>query len=141
MALSKTWSTPLFRTLCRENAKRLSDLGASPLKPPSHERKATVRLTEEELARLKEAARRAGWSQEAYLRALIGGIDPRPKPPPDYLAMTRELHAIGNNLNQIARKAHALGTVDAARYDAEARRLEAALREIVAAVKEPGRRR
>lgn len=84
-------------------------------------RKATVRLTEEELARLKEAARRAGWSQEAYLRALIGGIDPRPKPPPDYLAMTRELHAIGNNLNQIARKAHALGTVDAARYDAEAR--------------------
>ena len=94
-------------------------------------RKATVRLTEEELARLKEA----------YLRALIGGIDPRPKPPPDYLAMTRELHAIGNNLNQIARKAHALGTVDAARYDAEARRLEAALREIVAAVKEPGRRR
>ena len=67
--------------------------------------------------------------------------DPRPKPPPDYLAMTRELHAIGNNLNQIARKAHALGTVDAARYDAEARRLEAALREIVAAVKEPGRRR
>lgn len=61
-------------------------------------RKATVRLTEEELARLKEAARRAGWSQEAYLRALIGGIDPRPKPPPDYLAMTRELHAIGNNL-------------------------------------------
>ena len=104
-------------------------------------RKATVRLTEEELARLKEAARRAGWSQEAYLRALIGGIDPRPKPPPDYLAMTRELHAIGNNLNQIARKAHALGTVDAARYDAEARRLEVALREIVAAVKEPGRRR
>lgn len=104
-------------------------------------RKATVRLTEEELARLKEAARRAGWSQEAYLRALIGGIDPRPKPPPDYLAMTRELHAIGNNLNQIARKAHALGIVDAARYDAEARRLEAALREIVAAVKEPGRRR
>ncbi len=75
------------------------------------------------------------------MRALIGGIDPRPKPPPDYLAMTRELHAIGNNLNQIARKAHALGTVDAARYDAEARRLEAALREIVAAVKEPGRRR
>ena len=66
-------------------------------------RKATVRLTEEELARLKEAARRAGWSQEAYLRALIGGIDPRPKPPPDYLAMTRELHAIGNNLNQLAR--------------------------------------
>lgn len=45
-------------------------------------RKATVRLTEEELARLKEAARRAGWSQEAYLRALIGGIDPRPKARP-----------------------------------------------------------
>ena len=100
-----------------------------------------VRLTEDELARLKAAAGAAGWSQEAYLRALIGGIEPRPKPPPDYLAMARELHAIGSNLNQIARKAHALGIVDAARYEAEAQRLNAALAEIVAAVKEPERRR
>lgn len=103
-------------------------------------RKATVRLTEDELARLKAAAGAAGWSQEAYLRALIGGIEPKPKPPPDCLAMARELHAIGSNLNQIARKAHVLNVVDAARYDAEARKLEAALAEIAAAVKEPGRR-
>lgn len=103
-------------------------------------RKATVRLTEDELARLKAAAEAAGWSQEAYLRALIGGIEPKLKPPPDYLAMARELHAIGSNLNQIARKAHVLNVVDAARYDAEARKLEAALAEIAAAVKEPGRR-
>lgn len=54
--------------------------------------------------------------------------------------MARELHAIGSNLNQIARKAHALNVVDAVRYDAEARKLEAALAEIAAAVKEPGRR-
>ena len=104
-------------------------------------RKATVRLTEEELARLKEAARRAGWSQEAYLRALLGGFGRRPKRRHVDLALPRELPALGTILHQIARKAHALGTVDAARYDAEARRLEAALREIVAAVKEPGRRR
>ena len=71
---------------------------------------------------------------------LIGGIEPKPTPPPDYLAMARELHAIGSNLNQIARKAHVLNVVDAARYDAEARKLEAALAEIAAAVKEPGRR-
>lgn len=103
-------------------------------------RKATVRLTEEELARLKEAARRAGWSQEAYLRALIGGIDPRPKPPPDYLAMTRELHAIGNNLNQIARKAHALGTVDAACYRAMREASDELCREHgLSVVESPGR--
>ena len=53
--------------------------------------------------------------------------------------MTRELHAIGNNLNQIAAKMHALGVLDATRYDKEARKLAAALAEIADAVSSPER--
>ena len=64
---------------------------------------------------------------------------PPERPPAAYHEMARELRSIGTNLNQIARRAHAIGAVDAARYDAEARRLERALVEIAAAVKSPRR--
>ena len=53
--------------------------------------------------------------------------------------MMRELHAIGNNLNQIAAKLHTLGVLDAGRYDDEVRRLAAALVRITAAVSDPER--
>ena len=67
-------------------------------------RAVLLRLTDEELSRLRALVKRSGLSQEAYLRSLVAGLRPRDKPPPDYYAMTRELHAIGNNLNQIAAK-------------------------------------
>ena len=50
----------------------------------------------------------------------------------------RELYGIGRNLNQIAQKAHALGVIDAQRYDTEARKLEAAVKRITDAVILPG---
>lgn len=102
-------------------------------------RAVLLRLTDDELARLRALVKRSGLSQEAYLRSLVAGLRPRDKPPPDYYAMTRELHAIGNNLNQIAAKMHALGVLDATRYDKEARKLAAALAEIADAVSSPER--
>ena len=98
-----------------------------------------LRLTDDELAHLRTLVAKSGLSQEAYLRSLITGLRPRDKPPPDYLAMMRELHAIGNNLNQIAAKLHTLGVLDAGRYDDEVRRLAAALVRITAAVSDPER--
>ena len=59
---------------------------------------------------------------------------PREAPPPDYYAMMREIYAIGKNLNQIAQKAHVLNVMDAQRYDAEVRKLEAAIKTITEAV-------
>lgn len=102
-------------------------------------RTVLLRLTDDELSRLRALVARSGLSQEAYLRSLIAGLRPRDKPPPDYLAMMRELHAIGNNLNQIAAKLHSLGVLDASRYDEEACRLAAALARIAAAVSDPER--
>ena len=48
--------------------------------------------------------------------------------------MMREIYAIGKNLNQIAQKAHVLNVMDAQRYDAEVRKLEAAIKAITEAV-------
>ena len=93
-----------------------------------------VRLNEEEAAQLNEHKRKSGLSREAYIRQLLSGYIPRDAPPPDYFAMMRELHCIGRNLNQIAQKAHVLRVMDVQRYDLQVRQLEAAIRQITAAV-------
>lgn len=64
------------------------------------------RLNRKEAEALDKKVKKSGLSREAYLRHLINGVVPRDAPTPDYYAMMRELHQIGNNLNQIAQKAH-----------------------------------
>ena len=80
-----------------------------------------VRLTPDELSSLTIRAKECGYSREAYIRSLMDGRIPRPLPPPAYHDMTRKLHSIGRNLNQIAQKAHVLNVLDVARYDAALR--------------------
>lgn len=75
------------------------------------------RLTPDEATALTKRAKECGYSREAYIRSLLRGYIPRSKPSPDYHTMMRELHGIGNNLNQIAQKAHVLNVVDVGRYD------------------------
>lgn len=99
-----------------------------------------IRLNNEELLNLKTLVDASGWSQEAYLRALVVGVVPATRPPPEYLQMAAELRSIGVNLNQIAQKAHVLGVIDVQRYDTEARKLAATLTAITEAVKAPRKR-
>jgi hypothetical protein len=54
-----------------------------------------VWLNKEEKTKLQTSAKKAGLSQETYLRALINGYVPKQIPSPDYYAMMKELHAIG----------------------------------------------
>ena len=91
-------------------------------------------LDRKEAEVLQKKVKRSGLSREAYLRHLISGVVPREAPSPDYFGMMRELHGIGNNLNQIARKAHTLNVMDVQRYDAACRQLEDAIRAITEAV-------
>ena len=93
-----------------------------------------VRLSRKEAEALQKRVKKSGLSREAYIRHLISGSVPRDTPPADYYSMMRELHGIGNNLNQIAMKAHVLNVMDAQRYDLEVRRLEAAIMNITKAV-------
>lgn len=64
----------------------------------------------------------------------MNGVVPNDAPPPDYYSMMRELHSIGNNLNQIAQKAHILNVLDVQRYEDNVRLFERAVKTITNAV-------
>ena len=97
------------------------------------------RLNRKEAEALDKRVKKSGLSREAYLRQLINGLVPRNVPPPDYHSMMRELHQIGNNLNQIAQKAHVLNVIDVQRYDQEVRKFRQAVEQITGAVVLPER--
>lgn len=99
------------------------------------------RLNRKEAEALDKKVKKSGLSREAYLRHLINGVVPRDAPTPDYYAMMRELHQIGNNLNQIAQKAHMFHVMDVQKYDASMRLLENAIKRITEAVILPERRK
>ena len=96
-----------------------------------------VRLTAEEMAYLNQLVAASDLSRETYLRKLISGVVPKEAPPPDFWAMMRELHAIGNNLNQIAMKAHVLNAIDAKHYDKGVQLFRDAVQNILSAVLDP----
>ena len=98
------------------------------------------RLKTKEQQFLDEQVKKSGLSQEGYLRTLIKGYIPRALPPIEYHDMMRELHAIGNNLNQIAFRANATGHIDMTVFQYEANRLRKAILDIQAAVTLPERR-
>jgi len=63
-------------------------------------------MTDEEWDNLKSLSKASGYSISAYVRALVRLERPKPLPSADYIKLQRELSAIGNNLNQIARNLH-----------------------------------
>ena len=76
-------------------------------------RHISVWLTDAELAHLRKQAAAAGLGIDPFLRSLILGVQLRPRPPDTYATLLRELSAIGNNINQIAR------TVNGQKYAAD----------------------
>lgn len=96
-----------------------------------------VRLDNKEHQAFLKAVKRSRLSQEVYLRHLINGVVPQNAPSPDYYAMMQQLYRIGNNLNQIAQKAHTLNVIDVQQYDTAVSQFEAAVKEITAAVLQP----
>lgn len=95
------------------------------------------RLNRQEAQKLNKLVKKSGLSREAYMRHLISGVIPKEAPSPDYHSMMRELHHIGNNLNQIALKAHNLNLIDAERYEKEVAAFKRALETITNAVIRP----
>ena len=92
------------------------------------------RLTEKEHRWLQRRAKSCGLTMSAYVRQIINGYKPRESPPADYHSMTREIKAIGNNLNQLAFVANATGLIDEAAYFENAAQLRDALKRIEKAV-------
>lgn len=75
------------------------------------------RLSQDEVEKLNKLVEKSNLNREAYIRQLINGVIPNDKPPPDYYLFMQQLYAIGNNLNQIAQKAHSLNVIDVQQYD------------------------
>ena len=84
-------------------------------RPLAEERRTDERRTIQNLSRLNadEAqklitnAKVCGLTRTAYLRRLLNGYDLKPRPSAELEALRTEIHQIGNNINQIARKANA----------------------------------
>ncbi len=64
-------------------------------------------MTADQYRQLSENAKTCGLSKRAYLIRLIQGHSPRVRNDDEMKALRREIHAIGNNINQIARSVNA----------------------------------
>lgn len=71
-----------------------------------------VRLTDEELDSLTEKVQRTNFSREGFCRAVFKGAVIKEAPPAEYYEILRELRRTGSTLNQIMKKANAIGLMD-----------------------------
>jgi len=69
--------------------------------------KVTTYVTEAEFVLMHEAAEIAGMTLSAFVRTAAMGSRPKAKPSRVRAKLIRQLAAIGNNLNQLARHANA----------------------------------
>ena len=68
--------------------------------------KISVRLNEQEHTHLKRLSEITGLKMEPLIRKLILGQEIRPRPPENLAALLRQMSAMGNNINQIAKVAN-----------------------------------
>ena len=74
-------------------------------------KRLSLRLNGSEYAHLKALAEGCCMKLEPTLRQLILGAELRSRPPDEVAALLRQLSAMGNNINQIAKVANASGFV------------------------------
>lgn len=74
--------------------------------------RVVVHLNDKELDSLNEKVKQTGYKREAYVRLLIAGYEPPPKPKKDFYDMIKQLRLIGNNLNQLCIVANKTGNID-----------------------------
>lgn len=71
-----------------------------------------IHLNDRELNLLNEKVHQTGYKREGYIRLLIAGYEPPPKPKKDFYDMIKQLRMIGNNLNQLCIIANKTGNID-----------------------------
>lgn len=82
-------------------------------------RSFVVRLTEKEMLELNAKVSATKLKREAYVRQVLLGTIPNAAPSVSTYETVRQLSKIGNNINQIARVANSVGTVDTKKLDEE----------------------
>ncbi|WP_409966997.1 MobC family plasmid mobilization relaxosome protein [Bengtsoniella intestinalis] len=66
-----------------------------------------IELTPEQYQLLSEKSKTCGLSKRIFLTRYIEGKEVRPRPTAEIQELRREIHSIGNNINQIARSVNA----------------------------------
>jgi len=85
--------------------------------------KKQIWLNKEEATLLRKKSKKAGVSEAEIFRKLLLGTELREKPDEKFYEYMKEIRAIGNNLNQIARKANMNnGFIDEVMYKKEAKK-------------------
>ena len=97
-----------------------------------------ILMNKAEAQDLQKKAKRACLSEGGLIRLLLKGYEPREKPDERFYDVMRELSAIGNNINQLAVKANALGFIDAPMLKAEALRWHRFQADVEAVFLRPG---
>ena len=70
-----------------------------------------ILMNKAEAQDLQKKAKRACLSEGGLIRLLLRGYEPREKPDERFYDVMRELSAIGNNINQIAKKANEINSI------------------------------
>ena len=69
-------------------------------------KRLSVRMNEKEYAHLKKLTEASGLKMEPLIRKLIMGQEIHQRPPAEIPELLRQMSAIGNNINQIAKVAN-----------------------------------
>ena len=76
------------------------------------EKQIVFRTTYEEYKEIKFRAEKVGLNLSDYIRSRAIGYEPREKPPRDFYDAIKQIRAVGNNINQIARHANTFDEID-----------------------------
>lgn len=97
----------IFRTTCRENPNPNAASGRKKGGSQSKNYEICLRLNKAQAQKLRQDAKACGLSKTAYLRRLIEGAELKTRPSQELRQLRTEIHHIGNNVNQLARKFNA----------------------------------
>ena len=71
-----------------------------------------IRFTKDELSDLTKKARKARLTNAAFIRCAVRGTAVKEVPPADVPVLIREVRRVGDSLNQIMKRANAIGLLD-----------------------------
>ena len=92
--------------------------------------KKLLRLNQSERDRLLYLSKSTGLNQEQVLRKALMNAPLLERPTADYLKMSYQISALGNNLNQLAHVANATGTAGQGSVDEMTRLTQEVWREV-----------
>ena len=96
------------KAACRENpVPNMPPAGGERSAVRKNQYNLHIRLDEDECAALEKGLHASGLPLSAYLRKLILGESIQAAPSEELRRLRTEIHQIGNNINQLARKANA----------------------------------